>query len=399
MALDILKERGIPLDRQSFNWRDLVQVPFSKLDDDAFTRVRVILMNGIELESVRFLHSFARMNRDLRRVLAQVRRVDHHQTTVVNWLNPPDQSPLETTIGYEQVAIEITAHAALSEPDPYLAQVYRFGMLEDYDHLYRYSALLDRLEGKDANNILQSYTDVTVGRPTAVEHRAPEDDVRAPYDRRTASAITKLNALTIMAAEQQTHNYYVNVGPFFADPVARLLYAEIASIEEQHVTQYEAMIDPEETWLEKWVLHEANEVYNYWSCLQQEQNARVKRIWERFLDYELGQLHVAIDHFNRIERRDAAEILPASLPDPVSHKSHRQFVRDVLSREVHLRAVGEAIVDPNVVPESAATLAYRQQMNSAGSPSEIVAAGYQFTPGTELSRRAEKIDGQKEATP
>ncbi|XXU72803.1 hypothetical protein WMF41_39960 [Sorangium sp. So ce1151] len=105
MALDILRERGIPLDRQSFNWRDLVQVPFSKLDDDAFTRVRVILMNGIELESVLFLHSFARMNRDLRRVLAQVRRVDHHQTTVVNWLNPPDQSPLETTIGYEQVAV------------------------------------------------------------------------------------------------------------------------------------------------------------------------------------------------------------------------------------------------------------------------------------------------------
>ncbi|WP_437671664.1 hypothetical protein [Sorangium sp. So ce131] len=399
MALDILKERGIPLERQSFNWRELVQVPFSKLDDDAFTRVRVILMNGIEMESVRFLHSFARMNRDLRRVLAEVRRIDQHQMTTVNWLNPPDQSPLETTIGYEQVAIEITAHAALAEPDPYLAQVYRFGMLEDYDHLYRYSALLDRLEGKDSNNILQSYTDVTPGRPTAVEHRHPQDDVRAPYDRRTASLITKLNALTIMAAEQQTHNYYANVGPFFADPVARLLYAEIDSIEEQHVTQYEAMIDPDETWLEKWVLHEANEVYNYWSCLHQEQNARIKQIWERFLDYELGQLHVAIEHFNRIEKRDAAELLPASLPTPVSHRSQRQFVREVLSREVHYRAVGEQIVDPNVIPESAATLAYRQQMNSAGSPSEIVAAGYQYTPGTELTRRAAQVDGQKEATP
>ncbi|KYF84685.1 hypothetical protein BE11_47965 [Sorangium cellulosum] len=64
-------------------------------------------------------------------MLAQARRADHHKTTVVNWLNPPDQSPLETTIGYEQVAIEITAHAALSEPDPYLAQVHRFGMLEE----------------------------------------------------------------------------------------------------------------------------------------------------------------------------------------------------------------------------------------------------------------------------
>lgn len=30
----------------------------------------------------------------------------------------------------------------------------------------------------------------------------------------------------------------------FADPIACQLYAEIASIEEQHVTQYESIIDP-----------------------------------------------------------------------------------------------------------------------------------------------------------
>src|SRR5690606_42053465 len=77
-----------------------------------------------------------------------------------------------------------------SEPDEYLAQVYRFGLLEDFDHLYRYSALLDRLEGKDANNILQSYTDVLPGRPTAVEHRAPANDLRRPLDRKS----TRLNS-------------------------------------------------------------------------------------------------------------------------------------------------------------------------------------------------------------
>ena len=70
MALDILKERGVPLDRQSFTWRDLVGSPISKLDSDAFTRVRVILMNGIEMESVAFQHHVARMNSDLRRALS-----------------------------------------------------------------------------------------------------------------------------------------------------------------------------------------------------------------------------------------------------------------------------------------------------------------------------------------
>jgi len=400
MALDIMKERGVPLERQTFNWRQMVRQPFSKLDDDAFTRIRVILMNGIEMESLRFSHSFARMNRDLRGVLAEVRRVEQHQQTTVNWLTPADQSTIETTIGYEQVAIEVTAAVALQEPDPYLAQLYRFGLLEDYDHLYRYTALLDRLEGKDSQNILQYYTDVTPGRPTSVEHRAPRDDVRSSYDRRTAALVSKLNALTILSGEQQTHNFYANVGPLYADPVARLLYAEIDHIEEQHVTHYESMIDPDETWLEKWVLHEANEVYNYWSCAEQEENPRLRSLWQQFLDYELGHLHIAIDWFQRIERRDAAEILPESLPDSIEYKSHRDFVRQVLANEVHLRAVGPDIVDPRVTPESPETIAYRERLNEAGSPSEEVAAGYQWAPGTELAKQTQhQHPVSQEATP
>src|SRR5438045_2243874 len=199
MALDVLKEKGVPLDRQVFTWRELAGKTYSKLDDDAFSRVRVILMNGIESEAVRLSHACARKNRVLQAPLARVRRVEHHQQTLVNWLNPGDQDALETTIGFEQTAIEVTASVAQHEPDPYLAQVYRFGMLEDFDHLYRFSALMDRLEGRDANALLQSYTDILPGRPTSVEHRAPEDDVRRPYDRRRAAPLTKLNALTLMA--------------------------------------------------------------------------------------------------------------------------------------------------------------------------------------------------------
>ncbi len=272
MALNFLQDKGVPLAKQRFTWKELVQRPYSKLDDDAFTRVRVILMNGIESEALRFSHACARMNKDLQRALAHVRRIEQHQQTLVNWLNPADQSPLETTIGFEQVAIEVTASVAESEPDPYLAQVFRFGLLEDFDHMYRYAALMDRVEGKDANTLVQSYSDILPGRPTSIEHRHPHDDLRQPYDRTTAAFLTKLHALTIMAGEHQTHDYYMTIGPMFADPLARQLYAEIASIEEQHVTQYESIIDPTETWLEKWVLHEANEVYNYFSCVEYEQN-------------------------------------------------------------------------------------------------------------------------------
>ncbi|HUR28482.1 MAG TPA: hypothetical protein VM509_09870, partial [Planctomycetota bacterium] len=121
MAIKLLEDKGVPLEAQRFTWRELVRSPYSKLDVDAFTRVRAILMNGIEAEALRFSHACARMNGDLQRPLALVRRIEQHQQTLINWLHPPNQTPLETTIGFEQVAIEVTAAIAQQEPDPYLA--------------------------------------------------------------------------------------------------------------------------------------------------------------------------------------------------------------------------------------------------------------------------------------
>lgn len=382
--IDFLAEPGCPLDKQSFTWKELAGRTISKLDDDAFTRVRVILMNGIESDALRLKHFLARCKKELQLPLAKIRRVEQHQATQINWLLSADHSPLETTIAYEQVAIEVTAAVAQNEPDPYQAQTYRFGLLEDFDHLYRYAAMLDRLEGKDANNILQGYTDIVPGRPTSVHHRAPRSDLRNHYDKNQAELITKIHAAMITGAEYQTHDYYMNIGPLFADPLARQLYAEIASVEEQHVTQYESLMDPSESLIERWIVHEAVEIYNYLSCVQQETNPFVKAIWQRFLDYEIGHLQMACECFKKYENRDPEEILQGKIPEMIPFKSQRPFVRKVLEEEIDLRTDGV-----NYVPkdkEDDESLLYRDQMNSEGIPAEIVSAGYQWQPGTELNR-------------
>jgi hypothetical protein len=383
MDFDLFDNTGCPLGDQRFTWRELVQEPISKLDDDAFTRVRVILMNGIETDALRFKHIAARGNHELRMPLADIRRVEQHQATLVNSLllggsvAGRDHHRLRAGRGRSHRVV------AQNEPNQYLAQAYRFGPLEDFDHLYRYSAMLDRLEGKDANNIRQGYTDIIPGRPTAEEHRAPEDDVREPYPR-DAAPISKINAMLITASEYQTHDYYMNIGPLFADPVARQLYAEIASIEEQHVTQYGSLINPDETWLEHWLLHEAMEVYAYWSCMEQEQNPRIKALWERFVDYELGHFHAVADLMRVLERRDPRELFFGGLPNRIEFKSHRELVQKVLAEEVDLRARGAQYVARS--EESEATLAYRRHINSQGSPSSIVSAGYCWGPGSSPAR-------------
>ncbi|MCD2513001.1 hypothetical protein [Comamonas endophytica] len=384
MTLNLFQDRGVALDRQRMSWKDMVGKPISKLDDDAFTRTRIILMNGVELDSLRTKQVALRMNAPARVALAQLMRVEQHQATTINWLLGADHSPLETTIAYEQTAIEVTAAVAQLEPDAYLSQGYRYALLEDFDHLYRYSALLDRLEGKDANNITQGYTDIVPARATWFHHRAPEHDLLEPYGPDAVLA-TKLHALTLTGGEYQTHDYYMNIGPIFADPIARQLYAEIASVESQHITHYGSMLNPHESPLEKLLISEACEVWNYAGCAAQETNPRVKAIWERFLDYELGHFQVALRLFKDIERRDPAEVLGnGALPDFIQFRSHRDYLRRVVEEETNLRKDGTRFVGTEEEGES--SLAYRDAVNAAGSPSQAISETYAWAPGTELVR-------------
>jgi hypothetical protein len=384
MTLDLMNEKGTPAARQLMSWKELAGKPISKLDDDAFTRVRIILMNGLELDSLRTKQVALRMNRDARVELAELMRAEHQQATAINWLIGADHSPLETTIAYEQVAIEVTASVAQLEPDGYLAQAYRYALLEDFDHLYRYSALLDRLEGKDANNIVQGYTDIVPARPTVVHHRSPEHDLLRPYERNAALA-TKLHALTLTGGEYQTHDYYMTIGPLFADPLARQLYAEIASVEAQHITHYGSMINPDESPLERLLVGEACEIWNYAACLEQETHPRIKALWERFLDYELGHFQVALRLFKDIERRDPAEVLAQTqLPPRIEFRGHREFLRETIARETALRKDGTEFVEEG--KEGRTSLEYRDQVNADGSPSSAVSETYSWAPGTELAR-------------
>ena len=188
-----LDQKGMPLEDQLRSWSELNVEPYDKLDVHPYTRTRVILMNGIEVESILFSHQFARNtdNLEIKQALALSRRVDAQQQKVVNGLNPGDQTPLETTIGYEQVAVDLTSWLARHEPDPMLKQALDFALLEDFDHLYRYANLYELLDGKDASPLPSTSPRSRPGRPTVVEHRHPHDDVRGHFDdphRRSAVA-------------------------------------------------------------------------------------------------------------------------------------------------------------------------------------------------------------------
>jgi hypothetical protein len=367
-----LEQKGIAPEEQLRNWSELNVEPFDKLGVHPYTRTRVILMNGIEVESIMFSHQFARNtdNLEVLQALALSRRVDAQQQKVINGLNPGDQTPLETTIGYEQVAVDLTAWLARHEPDPMLKQALDFALLEDFDHLYRYANLYDLLDGKDASELTQSLTEITPGRPTAIEHRHPHDDLRGHFETHTVDPLSRMHVMTIIAGEQQTMNFYMNHGSDFMEPIARGLYAEIALIEEQHVTHYESLLDPLDSWLKQLVFHKYNEIYLYWSMLQNEQDTRIAAIWELHLNMEIGQLQAVCDLLRRYEGIEPEELLPPALPDtPVTFEPNKEYVREILATQIDLRADGVEYVNKG---EDARSQAYRDLVNAGGAPSELV---------------------------
>jgi hypothetical protein len=394
MPFNPLEEQGIAVDDQFRPWSELNVTPYDKDAVHPYTRTRVILMNGIEVESVMFSHQFARHtdNQEILRALALSRRIDQQQQKVVNGLNPGDQTPLETTIGYEQVAVDLTAWLARHEADPMLRQALDFALLEDFDHLYRYADLYDLLDGKDAAALTGHLTEITPGRPTFAHHRHPHDGIRGHFSTHTVDPLSRMHVMTIVAAEQQTMNYYMNHGAEYVEPIARGLYAEIAQVEEEHVTHYESLLDPLDSWLKQLVFHEYNEVYMYWSMLQNEEDPRIKAIWELHCNMEIGQLQAACELLRKYEGVEPDEILPPALPDtPVTFEPNKAYVREILAAQVDLRTDGLDYVDVDDLPSDHRFFSFQDTMHSGGIPSEQVVEMDRERRGTEYR---DETDGE-----
>ena len=339
-------------------------------------------MNGTEFEANWYSHQFSRhcSVNDLRREIALIRRVEQQQQKKLSALKPVSESVLETTIGYEQLAVELTANLARREKDPYVRMTLDFALLEDFDHLYRFSNMLMHDMNVDASRLVAERTEITPGRPTIAEHRYPYDDVRRACDNKKADPITRLNASIITAAEQQTMNFYMNVGNTYPTEEGKKLFLEIAMIEEQHVTQYGCLMDTSCTWLAGLLEHEYTECYLYYSCARDETDPRVRKIWEIMLEQELSHLHKAAELLEKYEKRDYLSVFPEpEFPEPLSFgKDNIPYVREVLKNTVRMTSKGEDYVEVASLTKDDVFFTHNKKVNgkSCCVPSHAVIDSY-----------------------
>lgn len=361
------REHAEPVASWLMDWRAMSPAPYDKHTVDPYTRTRVILMNGTEFENVWFSHQFSRNcpDNDLRRALALIRRSEQQQQKLVAALKPDNETLLEHTIGYEQLAVDLTAHLAKREPDAHVRDALNFALLEDFDHLYRYADLLDMESGVHAENLVGRYTEIMPARPTIAHHRFPMDEIKQPIDAKTAAPETKLCVGVITAAEQQTMNYYMNVCAAYPNTPGRALYREIGMIEEQHVSQYGSLMDVNCTWLENLLMHQYTECWLYWSCMETETEASIRRVWAHMLQIELSHLHEAARLLEQYEGKSYQQVVgEGTFPAPLKLESNIAHVRQVLAGTVQLTADREGYAPLEQLPRDADFFRYQGVVNA-----------------------------------
>ncbi len=368
MTFNPLQEKGRSLEQQFRSWEEMNLAPYGKSEIHPFSRARIILMNGIEMEAALFSHGFVRQsdNPEIREKLTILRRIEQQQQKMINWLIPPEESVLETAMGYEQTEIDLTAWIARTESNSYVKAVMNYGLLDDFDHLYRLANLYDLTEQGDGEKIVGDLTEILPGRPTADQHVHPLDTLRAAVKFDRSDILTRLHLLTLFSTEQQTLNFYSGAGNRISSSLGRSLFQEIAMAEEQHVTFYECLIDPGRSWLERLLVHEYNECYLYYCCMESEGDSRIKWVWQQFLEDEIEHLKVASFLIQEVEGRDPMEILPDHFPKLTILDSNKEYIRSVLAEQVDLTTIREQFLSMSKVDAGSFLLTYQNAVNGKG---------------------------------
>lgn len=361
-----LEQETQDLNKYFMTYEKMYPKAYNKKKAGPYTKTRVILMNGTEYESVWFLHQFARHcnNDEIKQYLAIVRSQEQQQQKLIACLKPINESILETTIAYEQLAIDLTATLAQNEVDKSNIEALNFALLEDFDHLYRFSNLmmLDT-KGADPEFLVGKYTEIMPARPTIAHHRYPMDNVKKPMNANKSEIYSKLVANIITAAEQQTMNYYMNISQWYKTDLGRKLYAEIGMVEEEHVTQYESLKDPTCTWLENWVLHEYTESYLYYSAYIEETDKNIKQIWLHHFEMECAHLKIACYLLEKYEKTSPKKVIGnGEFPTLLKLGTNKQYVRDVLERTVMLTGDRQSYIDIMKLKDNADFFLYQNEI-------------------------------------
>ena len=155
---------------------------------------------------------------------------------------------------------------------------------------------------------------------------------------------------------------------------------------------YESLIDPTESLYEKLLLHEFTEVCNYYTCVEDEVDERLKKIWEFMLDVEIGHLHIAADLFKKYEKRDPEEVIGEDIIIPCRFTSQKEYVTKILTNEVGKRlGTDKDYAMKEQLPADWVSFDIQRKANELGSPTESTISIISEHMGRDIVRADKKL--------
>ena len=112
-------------------------------------------------------------------------------------------------------------------------------------------------------------------------------------------------------------------------------------------------------------MHQYTECYLYYSCMENECDARIRGVWEALFEQEVAHLHFAAKLLRDYEGTDWQEIIPdGEFPQLVCLGSNVDYVRKVLASQAELTAMQENYVPVGQLPEDSRFHRYQSIVNS-----------------------------------
>lgn len=305
---------------------------YVKHETEPYTKARVTFLLAAINETCALLREMCKteQNTELLRELYGLLDAEHRKAIKLSLLLPSDESVAERAVVHEQLAVDLTSALAEHEQNGIVKSALEHTLIDDADHLYRFSNLIDITEGISAQTLVGSLTEIMPGRHTAAQPHAIQN-IKTQTQMGDCDLQTQLTVMIAATIKRHSADFYTTACSLAEDKLSRLLFAEIARIELLHAVIYDSMLPTEESALKRLLLQKYCECYCVFSCCTSETDPRLRSVFDELLKTCTVQFRKAAELCERYENTQCENIIKdGEFPPSIILHSNTEYVRSIL---------------------------------------------------------------------
>jgi hypothetical protein len=286
-VFDPLDHPGIPVDHHGRHWREFDVEPIDIRTTDPYTRSRISMVAAVEANAEHFDRQFANrvQDADARRSVSSLGDATAERRQHIAGIRAPAGSTAEEAIDRERAAFDMAGWAARNEHEPDRSSAYGQQAWQHLERLRRYAEFGDRAHLPWASPIADEVAGMWPPQPAAPARSQTPGPVTQP--------LSLLHDWMVHAAGRRAAGYRP---------------------------------EPLEGGWKALVVHESASCYLYYGFMAEEDDRRLRPMWELLLQMQLAHLRAASDLLRRYCGRDPQEVIGEGLPEPVSLRTDRPLV-------------------------------------------------------------------------